>query len=115
MSETVLEKILYTLCPCCVERNIRLCHECRRVIRETEAIYYICNTSVDNIPSEDNNIFCSNNCRAKYLLKKYPNSPQSDSDSSSVFNISRESTPTNYEVVKKKTKRRPNGFDYHEF
>ena len=113
-----LEKLAKCIFPCCVERNIRVCHQCNRLIREFESIYFVCNTEPKQIPLEDNNIFCSNNCRAKYLLTKYPNSPTSESDSysSSYFSISsNENTPTNYEVVKRKTKNQSTGLDYHEF
>jgi len=112
------EKLLNCLFPCCcVDRNIKICHECQRMIREFESVYFVCNIDKEKVPLEDNNIFCSNNCRGKYILKKYPHSPtDSYTSSSSVFSISSaESTPTNYEVVKTKTKHKSSGFNYHEF
>ena len=68
-----LEKITKYFFPCCIDRSIKICHQCRRVIRDFESVYMICNTDPQKVPLEDNNIFCSNNCRGKYLLKKYPN------------------------------------------
>ena len=111
-----LEKIMYCIFPCCVDRNIKICHQCKRVIRDFESIYFVCNTDLHKVPLEDNNLFCSNNCRAKYLLEKYPSSPTDSYTSSSVFSISSaESTPTNYEVAKTKTRYKSSGFNYHEF
>lgn len=109
------ENILLCIFPCCVGRNIKMCHQCKRVIRDFESIYFVCNTDVHKVPLEDNNVFCSNNCRAKYLLKKYPSSPTDSYTSSSVFSISSaESTPTNYEVAKTKTKYKSPGSYYFE-
>jgi len=101
--------------PCCVQRNIKICHECRRVVRDTEAIYYVCSTHTNEVHTEDNNKFCSNHCRGKYLLRVYPDSPMSDSGSSYFSIDSRNNTPTNNEVEKRKTKNEQKGFDYHEF